>query len=64
MSTHTDPRDRRRAASSTARNTTLQFATQSGASVLALCNAVVMFRVLGAGGRGELAFLTVMANLT
>lgn len=64
MSTHTDPRDRRRAASSTARNTTLQFVTQTGASVLALCNAVVMFRVLGAGGRGELAFLTVMANLT
>lgn len=32
--------------------------------MIALVNAVILFRVLGAAGRGELAFLTVMANLT
>lgn len=53
----------RRERSSATRNTTLLFATQVIASVIALFNSVVMFRVMGASDRGELAFLTVIANM-
>lgn len=56
-------RELRRERSSATRNTTLLFVAQVLASVIALFNSVVMFRVMGASDRGELAFLTVIANM-